>query len=100
MVSSVVDRSILKGPAGRVCGLLSLTQIECDIFSALRANRGNFVSSLSLTNQIWGKGTPNKKDSIKAQVCTLRRKIRLAGGNPLLIENQRGKGYRLLTKPI
>ncbi len=75
---------------------LDLTPREMDLLQAFAKNRGTVLSRERLLNEVWGVnyfGTTRTLDQTVAQV---RKKLRLTGSDPEIIDTVHGVGYRLV----
>ena len=73
---------------------VDLSPREFDLLLALVRAKGNLVSRQTLLHDVWDMDFDPGTNVLDVHVGRLRRKID-AGGNPL-IQNKRGKGYRIL----
>jgi two-component system alkaline phosphatase synthesis response regulator PhoP len=75
--------------------LLTLTQSEFELLSALARNAGHVMSRAQLLENMTGIAYEGFERSIDQHIKNLRRKIRQAAGEVELIETVYGVGYRL-----
>jgi len=73
---------------------VDLSPREFDLLLALVRAKGNLVSRETLLHDVWDMDFDPGTNVLDVHVGRLRRKID-AGGNPL-IQNKRGRGYRIL----
>lgn len=71
---------------------LSLTRQEYALLEQLALSRGRVLSRNRLRDQLYASEADVASNVIDVVVCTLRRKIKLAGG-PAVIQTIRGQGY-------
>ena len=71
-----------------------LTPIEFKLLGVLTQNRGRLLSHNALLQEVWGAGCMNARQTLRAHIANLRRKIEPADGAPL-IHTDFGVGYRL-----
>lgn len=69
-----------------------LTPTEMSILEYLAINRGRVISTRILCDHIYDSDTYSSTNSIEVHVCTLRKKLRHAGVEPI-IKTRRGFGY-------
>jgi DNA-binding response OmpR family regulator len=60
---------------------------------------GQVLSRDQLLDQVWGYDYYGDARAVDSAVKRLRAKLRSAGGDPTLISNVRGVGYRLERSP-
>ena len=96
----------LRGPAGlrldprtRRAGVgereLPLSRTEFDLLAAFLRSQGEVLGRGQLMETVWGAGCVVGDRTIDVHLKALRRKIKEAGGDPLVLETVRGVGYRL-----
>ena len=73
---------------------IHLTPIEFKLLAILIGNRGRLLTHNALLQQVWGAAYIDARQTLRAHMANLRRKIEPAGG-PRLIHNDHGVGYRL-----
>lgn len=73
---------------------LLLTPREFSILAVLLKERGAFVTSKKLYEQIWGSAPSMDTRTVRQHVRRLRKK--LGNGAPITIEAQQGAGYRVV----
>jgi two-component system, OmpR family, KDP operon response regulator KdpE len=87
-------------PLGRTARLggqpLELTGREFDLLLVLLSAGGSPVSHEEVLQRIWGKGNPNARQNLRRVVSSLRSRIESHPGQPALLLNVRGLGYRLV----
>jgi two-component system, OmpR family, KDP operon response regulator KdpE len=71
-----------------------LTPIEFKLLEVLIQNRGRLLTHNALLQQVWGAAYIDARQTLRAHIANLRRKIEPAGAEPL-IHTDRGVGYRL-----
>jgi two-component system KDP operon response regulator KdpE len=71
-----------------------LTPIEFKLLRVLIENRERLLTHNALLQQVWGPAYTDARQTLRAHVANLRRKIESADG-PSLIHTQPGVGYRL-----
>ncbi len=74
---------------------LSLTRLEFDLLETLIRHAGQALSRDQLLDQVWGYDYYGDARAVDSAVKRLRAKLRAAGGDPSLVSNVRGVGYRL-----
>ncbi|MCS6914271.1 MAG: response regulator transcription factor [Myxococcales bacterium] len=74
---------------------LDLTRTEFDLLHALASAPDRVFTRQQLIERIFGEGYAVTDRTIDAHIKALRRKLSAAGGDPELIETERGVGYRL-----
>ena len=75
--------------------VIRLTPLEFDVLHVLLENAPDLISYDRLLGAIWGSHATGKISYLKLYVHYLRSKLELDPSNPVLILNERGKGYRL-----
>lgn len=73
---------------------------ELSLFCLLVENPNVFFSPGTLYERIWGGNAAEDVRTVYAHVSSLRKKLELYGGSTLEIEQKRGKGYRLIMRPV
>ncbi|MFC1948172.1 winged helix-turn-helix domain-containing protein [Chloroflexota bacterium] len=73
---------------------LKLTPTEYNLLIELVKNEGKVITHNTLLEKIWGSEYINDPSFIKKYVHRLRSKIEPDAGNPRMIINERGIGYR------
>ncbi len=76
---------------GRV---VHLTPIEFSLLGVLTQNRGRLLTHNALLQQVWGAAYMDARQTLRAHIANLRRKIEPADGERL-IHTDHGVGYRL-----
>jgi two-component system KDP operon response regulator KdpE len=71
-----------------------LTPIEFKLLRALTQNRGRLLTHNALLQQVWGAAYMDARQTLRAHIANLRRKIEPADGERL-IHTDHGVGYRL-----
>jgi two-component system, OmpR family, KDP operon response regulator KdpE len=71
-----------------------LTPIEFKLLGVLTQNRGRLLTHNALLQQVWGVAYVDARQTLRAHIANLRRKIEPAGGERL-IQTDHGVGYRL-----
>jgi two-component system, OmpR family, KDP operon response regulator KdpE len=71
-----------------------LTPIEFRLLAVLIQNRGRLLTHDALLLHVWGPAYTDARQTLRAHMANLRRKIRPADGGPL-IHTDHGVGYRL-----
>lgn len=69
---------------------------EYKVLQALVSAAPQMVSHLDLLETVWGHRSGDKLNNLKQYIHYLRGKLEEDPGNPKLIINERGKGYRLV----
>ena len=77
--------------AGQV---VHLTPIEFSLLRVLIQNRGRLLTHNALLQQAWGAGYMDARQTLRAHIANLRRKIEPTDGERL-IQTDHGVGYRL-----
>lgn len=83
-------------------GVMDLTPTEFDILLYLFSHKERIVECSELIHQLRGYEAEEKEARIliRPHVCNLRNKLRMLQTSPELIQNVRGKGYRLVQDSI
>ena len=71
-----------------------LTPIEFKLLGVLTQNRGRLLTHNALLQQVWGAAYTDARQTLRAHIANLRRKIEPADGERL-IHTDHGVGYRL-----
>jgi two-component system KDP operon response regulator KdpE len=71
-----------------------LTPIEFSLLGALIQNRGRLLTHNALLRQVWGAAYTDARQTLRAHIANLRRKIEPVNGGRL-IHTDHGVGYRL-----
>ncbi len=74
---------------------LPLTRLEFELLETLARHAGQVLSRDQLLDQVWGYDYYGDARAVDSAVKRLRAKLRAAGGDPSIIANVRGVGYRL-----
>jgi DNA-binding winged helix-turn-helix (wHTH) protein len=74
--------------------VVHLTPIEFKLLRALTQNRGRLLTHNALLQQVWGSAYTDARQTLRAHIANLRRKIEPADGE-CLIHTDHGVGYRL-----
>jgi two-component system, OmpR family, KDP operon response regulator KdpE len=73
---------------------IHLTRIEFELLGVLVQNRGRLLTHNELLQQVWGVVYSDARQTLRAHIANLRRKIEPADGGRL-IHTDHGVGYRL-----
>ncbi len=73
---------------------IHLTPIESKLLAILVGNRGRLLTHNELLQQVWGAAYVDARQTLRAHIANLRRKIEPTGGG-CLIHTEHGVGYRL-----
>jgi two-component system KDP operon response regulator KdpE len=73
---------------------IHLTPIELELLRVLLQNRGRLLTHNALLQQVWGAGYVDARQTLRAHIANLRRKVEPADG-VRLIHTDHGVGYRL-----
>jgi DNA-binding response OmpR family regulator len=73
---------------------VDLSPTEFRLLAALTRHEGQVLSQNQILDQVWGEAYAESIEVVRLYVGYLRRKIERDPGNPTLIENVRGFGYR------
>jgi two-component system KDP operon response regulator KdpE len=76
---------------------IDLTPREFNLLWALAEHPGRVVTHDSLLEQVWGPAHRQDLDYLRVAVRSLRRKLEEDPGNPRLVINEPGVGYRLTS---
>lgn len=76
--------------------LVDLTPIEFKLLSTFIRNEDKVLTHRFLLSQVWGPAYEEERQYLKLYVWYLRQKIEEDPSNPLLIQTERGVGYRLV----
>jgi two-component system KDP operon response regulator KdpE len=74
-----------------------LTPKEFDLFALLAANAGRVVTHRQALTQIWGPAHHDDVQYLRVVIAQLRAKLEADPGQPRLILNEAGVGYRLAS---
>lgn len=74
-----------------------LTPKEFDLFALLAANAGRVVTHRQALTQIWGPAHHDDVQYLRVVIGQLRAKLEADPGQPRLILNEAGVGYRLVS---
>jgi DNA-binding response OmpR family regulator len=74
---------------------LPLSRTEFDLLAAFLRAPGEVFDRGRLMETVWGPDCVVGDRTIDVHLKALRRKIKEAGGDPLVLETVRGVGYRL-----
>jgi two-component system KDP operon response regulator KdpE len=69
-----------------------LTKTEFELLRVLAVNRGRLMTHRALLVEVWGPGYESDKQTLRAHMANLRRKIETGGGR--VIRTDPGVGYR------
>ena len=72
---------------------LNCTPIEVDILGQLARYPGQALSHAFLTEQVWGYKNVRDASLLKGHMSSIRRKIKLAGGDEDMLRTVHGVGY-------
>ncbi|HSE47289.1 MAG TPA: response regulator transcription factor [Gemmatimonadales bacterium] len=72
---------------------LNCTPIEVDILGQLARYPGQALSHAFLTEQVWGYKNVRDASLLKGHMSSIRRKIKLAGGDEDILRTVHGVGY-------
>jgi two-component system KDP operon response regulator KdpE len=75
-----------------------LTPIEFSLLGVLTRNRGRLLTHNALLQQVWGPAYIDARQTLRAHIANLRRKIEPTDGTRL-IHTDHGVGYRLADTP-
>jgi DNA-binding winged helix-turn-helix (wHTH) protein len=78
--------------------VVHLTPIEFSLLRVLTQNRGRLLTHNALLQQVWGAAYMDARQTLRAHIANLRRKIEPADGERL-IQTDHGIGYRLADVP-
>lgn len=73
---------------------IHLTPIEFKLLTVLSQNRGRLLTHNTLLQHVWGRAYTDARQTLRAHMTNLRRKIEPADGVPL-IHTDHGAGHRL-----
>lgn len=77
---------------------IDLTPREFNLLWALADRPGRIVTHESLLETVWGPAHRQDLDYLRVAVRALRRKVEVDPGNPRLIVNEPGVGYRVAAE--
>ena len=77
---------------------IHLTPIEFELLAALVQNRGRLLTHNALLQRVWGAAYADSRQTLRAHIANLRRKIEPSDG-ARLIHTGHGVGYRLMDWP-
>lgn len=72
---------------------LNCTPIEVELLAQLARYPGQALSHAFLTEQVWGYKNVKDASLLKGHVSSIRRKIKLAGGDEEMVRTVHGVGY-------
>jgi two-component system KDP operon response regulator KdpE len=75
-------------------GEVRLTPIEFKLLCVLVRHPGRLLTHTTLLREVWGAAYKEDRQTLRAHIANLRRKLDPAGGPPL-IRNDHGIGYRI-----
>jgi two-component system KDP operon response regulator KdpE len=75
---------------------IHLTPIEFKLLTILIGNRGRLLTHNALLQEVWGPAYVDARQTLRAHIANLRRKIEPADGEHL-IQTDHGVGYRLVA---
>ena len=78
--------------------MVHLTPIEFSLLGVLTQNRGRLLTHNALLQQVWGPAYIDARQTLRAHIANLRRKIEPTDGTRL-IHTDHGVGYRLTDTP-
>ena len=78
--------------------MVHLTPIEFSLLGVLTQNRGRLLTHNALLQQVWGPAYIDARQTLRAHIANLRRKIEPTDGTRL-IHTDHGVGYRLADTP-
>jgi DNA-binding response OmpR family regulator len=73
---------------------VALRRMEYELLAHLASDPGRVFPKAELLSAVWGYATPGFTRTLDSHACRLRRKLRAAGHEQLVV-NVRGIGYRL-----
>lgn len=71
---------------------------EYALFLLLARNPGSYFRPETLYRLVWAAEPGDDMRTVYTHVCGLRKKLGLTGGDRIVIERKRGKGYRLIAR--
>lgn len=74
---------------------IQLTRIQFEILSALARRPGRVTTRQELVNSVWGPSWSGSPNTIDVHIGQLRRRLGDDLDQPILVVNERGKGFRL-----
>jgi DNA-binding response OmpR family regulator len=72
---------------------LNCTPIEVELLAQLARYPGQALSHAFLTEQVWGYKNVKDASLLKGHISSIRRKIKLAGGDEDMVRTVHGVGY-------
>ena len=75
--------------------VVHLTPIEFSLLGVLIENRGRLLTHTALLEQVWGPAYIDSRQTLRAHIANLRRKIEPPEG-PRYIRTDSGVGYRFV----
>ncbi|MBI0476979.1 DNA-binding response regulator [Sphingomonas sp. MA1305] len=93
LIAGPIDIDLLAGQASRAGRPLELLPRELQILEYMARRPGRVVTRSMLLQDVWGYNFEPKTNVIDVHIGRLRRKVD-AAGEPPLIRNVRGQGYR------
>lgn len=77
---------------------VALTPTELRLLAALATRAGETVGHADLLNEVWGTACAEARGNLRLYIRYLRRKLENDRGEPPLLRNQRGVGYKLAVE--
>lgn len=78
--------------------LISLTRSEYDLLCQLVKNEGMTLSNQTLLEKVWGPEHKAEVEYVKVYIQSLREKLENEPGNPTMIVDEGGEGYKFVSR--
>lgn len=78
---------------------IRLTKREFKVLEYLARRQGQTVTRIEIEDHVYGEERLPESNSVESAVCSIRKKLRDAGGESELIQTRHGIGYCLEAKP-
>lgn len=89
---NLAERRVRKGEED-----VHLTPKEYDFLAELAAHPGRVITHAQLLRNVWGPGHEHDVEYLRVAARALRRKLEADPSAPVLLRNEPGVGYRLVT---
>ncbi|MDT0187924.1 response regulator transcription factor [Microbacterium sp. ARD31] len=77
---------------------IHLTPIEWRIVEVLARRRGRLVRQVELLTAVWGPAYDTQTNYLRVHMASIRRKLEVDSGRPVLFLTEPGMGYRFITR--
>ena len=89
----LANRQVCKGETE-----VHLTRKEFDVFAQLAASPGRIVTHTRILEQVWPSEEDRRIEYLRIVIRNLRQKLEADPARPVVIRNEIGIGYRLMTE--